>query len=317
MTAVFLVIDGGKSKTAATVVDGAGRVRASATGPGLPIISEQGGRHALERSLRVTLGLLGAGAHAFDTAVFGLNGVHAPSVDAEEAGSVLRDLVRVRRTAVTSDGVLSYVGALGSEPGVAVTAGTGAVLLAIGQDGRAHRVDGDGPLLGDRGSGYAIGLAGLRSAMRVLDGLDGSKQLAADLQRKYGSRDNAVRTIHASSEGTRLIASFSRSVAAAAERGDSVATEIWRDAGVDLAQGAAAAAARAGLAERPHRVAWSGGLFGVGELLHRPLSNELARIAPDARLQPAHGDALSGGAVLARSEVPVMSHIISWLPGAA
>ncbi|HWM34819.1 MAG TPA: BadF/BadG/BcrA/BcrD ATPase family protein [Pseudolysinimonas sp.] len=314
MTAPHLVIDGGKSKTAAAAVDADGRVLASVTGPGLAMIGEPGGADALTRSLAATLAQLDMRPPAFATAVFGLNGVHSPSREVDAAAAILRGLVTAQRIVVTSDGVLGYVGAMGTGPGVAVTAGTGSVILAVGADGFVHRVDGDGPLLGDRGSGYAIGLAGLRVGMRVVDGLDGSSVLAEELRREYGTADDAVRSVHGSSTPTKLIAAFSRNVARAAERGDPMATAIWRHAGADLARGVLAAARRAGLADS-FEVATSGGLFRVGSLLSEPFADELHRLAGGARLRPAAGDALAGGAVLARSPRPVLAAVSSWVPG--
>lgn len=307
-----LVIDGGKSKTAVAIVDEDGQVIATATGPGLAIIGEPGGRDAVARSLVETLGLLGATGAIFHTVVFGLNGVHAPSPDADAAIGLLRGPVRMSRAVVTSDGVLSMVGALGSTAGVAVTAGTGAILLGLGRDDRVHRVDGDGPLLGDRGSGYAVGLAGLREGMRVLDGLAGSAALAEELRREYGTADDAVRVIHSSPTPTRLIAAFSRNVAVAAGAGDVVATGIWRDAAADLARGCAAAAARAGLSD-VFPVAFSGGLFGVGDLLVEPLGAELSRICPGAVLGPPAGDAIAGGIAMAMSREPRLTGVSTWM----
>lgn len=306
-----LVIDGGKTKTAVALVDGAGTILATGAGPGLAMIGEPDGRAAVAASLRETLTTVGAVDAEVATAVFGLNGVHAPSADTDAAADVLRTLVRADRIVVTSDGVLSYVGALGAQPGVVVTAGTGVVILAVDARDEAHRVDGSGPLLGDRGSGYAVGLAGLRSAMRALDGLDGSPALAELLRREYGSGDGAVRIIHASASPTRTVASFSRAVAEAASHGDRAAVAIWSDAGVELARGAVAAARRASLAEE-YVVAWAGGLFAAGDLLVRPFVDELRRLAPRSSAAPARGGAIAGGAIMALSPQPVMGGVCSW-----
>ena len=55
--------------------------------------------------------------------------------------------------------------------GVAVVAGTGATAWAVrADDGRECVYGGWGSLLGDEGSGYALGLAGLRAAIRVFEG---------------------------------------------------------------------------------------------------------------------------------------------------
>ena len=54
----------------------------------------------------------------------------------------------------------------GEESGVVALAGTGAGVYARARDGRAHRLDGLGPVLGDYGSAYHIGLLALRAAAR-------------------------------------------------------------------------------------------------------------------------------------------------------
>jgi N-acetylglucosamine kinase-like BadF-type ATPase len=71
---------------------------------------------------------------------------------------------------LASDITTSHAGALGGAPGVVVAAGTGAAALALDQEGRSAICDGWGYLLGDEGSGYAIGRAGLASALREHDG---------------------------------------------------------------------------------------------------------------------------------------------------
>ena len=57
-------------------------------------------------------------------------------------------------------------------PAVAVIAGTGSICLARGADGELVRSGGWGFLLGDEGSGYALGLAALRAIVRSADGCD-------------------------------------------------------------------------------------------------------------------------------------------------
>jgi N-acetylglucosamine kinase-like BadF-type ATPase len=312
MTLRHIVVDGGKSKTAAAIIDGTGRIRRLVIGPGLPMIAEPDGPESVERSLGETLGALRGGR--FHTAVFGLNGVHAPSPDTDRAAGILRRLIDADRLVVASDGVLGYAGSLGTTPGVSLSVGTGSVMLAIGLDGTAHRVDGDGPLLGDHGSGYAVGLAGIRNGIRVLDGADGSSVLAEEVRREYGSIDEAVRVIYGSPAPTKLVASFSRNVERAARHGDRIAISIWRKAAGELARGVAAGARRAGL-EADFPVATSGGLFEVGSLLLEPFAGELSRVAPGAVLRAGTADAIAGGAVIARSAEPVFVAVSSWSRG--
>jgi N-acetylglucosamine kinase-like BadF-type ATPase len=57
---------------------------------------------------------------------------------------------------------------VGATSGVVVVAGTGARVYGCARSGIELSLDGLGPLLGDWGGGYQIGLAGLRAAARAL-----------------------------------------------------------------------------------------------------------------------------------------------------
>jgi glucosamine kinase len=319
-----LIIDGGKTKTDAIIVDAAGTRVAASTGPGLEIIGTPNGLELVIGSLRDTLGPLRAvgsvGApdtvgspSGFHTVCFGLNGVHAPSASTMLAVDALRAVTRASRYIVASDVVMTFVGALGVRAGVTVAAGTGSVILSIGEDGRAHRVDGDGPLFADRGSGYDIGRRGLDSALRVADGLPGSAALYDQLVERFGGVRDAVGAVYSSVNPIQAIASFSRNVAAAATAGDTAAIGIWRLAGKELAQSAVAAAVQAGLTSARFPVSWSGGLFAAGSLLLQPFEDELRRLAPNAQLQHAQGGALAGGTTLALRTEPVLTEVSTWI----
>ena len=322
-----LIIDGGKTKTDAIIVDAAGTRVAASSGPGLEIIGTPNGLELVIGSLRETLGPLRAVGSVdsvgsldtvgwpsgFHTVCFGLNGVHAPSASTMLAVDALRAVTRASRYIVASDAVMTFVGALGVRAGVTVAAGTGSVILSIGEDGRAHRVDGDGPLFADRGSGYDIGRRGLDSALRVANGLPGSAALHDQLVERFGGVRNAVDAVYSSVNPIQAIASFSRNVAAAATAGDSAAIGIWHLAGKELAQSAVAAAVQAGLTSARFPVSWSGGLFTAGSLLLQPFEEELRRLAPNAQLQHAQGGALAGGTTLALRQEPVLTEVSTWI----
>ncbi|MEP6842751.1 MAG: BadF/BadG/BcrA/BcrD ATPase family protein [Pseudolysinimonas sp.] len=308
-----LAIDGGKSKTHAAIVDEHGRELSRSTGPGLAIIETPGGVEAVTASLRETLAGLGGG-EAFHTVCIGLNGVLRAGASATAlALEAVRRVCESRRFIVTSDVVTSYVGAIGVTPGVVIAAGTGSVILALGDDGAPHAVDGSGPLCGDRGSGYDIGRRGLDSALRFADGLRGSELIFAEVVKMFGGTPQAMNAIYTGSNPSRVIASFSRGVAAAAALGDATALSVWEGAAADLAEGAVAAAAAASLLDTPFTVATAGGLFDVGAVLWEPLARELSQRAPHASLRPGLGGALSGAVKLALSPEPILTGVSTWV----
>lgn len=308
-----LVIDGGKSKTHAVVTDETGLELARSTGPGLAIIQTPGGPEAVTDSLRETLAGLETGG-PFHTACIGLNGVlRAGATATSLALRVFQEVCDSRRYIVTSDVVTSYVGAIGVTPGVVIAAGTGSVILALGNDGTPHAVDGSGPLCGDRGSGYDVGRRGLDSALRFADGMRGSELIYAQAVEIFGGTSEALSAMFTSPNPSKVIASFSRGVAAAAALGDEAAITIWEEAAQDLAEGAVAAGRAADLLDAPFSIATAGGLFEVGEVLWEPLARELAARAPLSSFRPGVGGALSGGIRLALSSEPILTGVSTWV----
>ena len=166
--------------------------------------------------------------------------------------TVLRARLGAGRVLVTEDAVTAHLGAFGGAPGVVVSAGTGAI--ALWSDGETSaRVDGWGPILGDHGSGVAIGGAGLRAAFSAMDGRGAATSLTEPARRHLGGLGlDAARRLHAAANPTELVADFAVVVTRAAEDGDEVAGAIVARAADDLATSAALAARRALAAgERP------------------------------------------------------------------
>lgn len=308
-----LIVDGGKSKTDAIVIDSEGQTLSSSRGPGLEMIGSPNGPERVAASLRETLAHLDHLEEGLHTVSFGLNGVQAPSAEASAALALIRGLTKAHRYIVASDAIMNYAGALGFEPGVVVAVGTGSVILAVGRDSGFHRVDANGPLLGDRGSGYEVGRRGLVSAFQVADGMSGSSSLYEQMLKRFGGVEPAMKAVYGDVNPSRVIASFSRNVAVSAEAGDVAAVRIWTEAGKVLAQGVIAAARKAELDLVPFDVVCAGGLFNVGRLLSEPFEAELDSLAPSARVQPARGGALEGGAMFALQAHPIWTEVSTWV----
>jgi len=190
----------------------------------------------------------------------------APETMAErrDVAEALRARLGAGRVLVTEDAVTAHLGAFGGAPGVVVSAGTGAI--ALWTDGETSvRVDGWGPLLGDHGSGAAIGGAGLRAAFSAVDGRGPATSLVAPAGRHLGGLGlDAARRLHAAANPTELVSEFAVAVLRAAEDGDEVAGAIVAGAAHDLATSAALAARPALTAgDRPRCCA-------VGQVMRSP-----------------------------------------------
>lgn len=71
---------------------------------------------------------------------------------------------------VVHDALIALDAAYDAESGVVVIAGTGSVVLGRTESGTLHRAGGWGHVLGDPGSGYGIGQAGLQAVAEAFDG---------------------------------------------------------------------------------------------------------------------------------------------------
>ncbi|ANP53236.1 N-acetylglucosamine kinase-like BadF-type ATPase [Streptomyces griseochromogenes] len=231
-----------------------------------------------------------AGVGELGTAVVGAAGFASlgDALRAELPGALAREL-GVRSVALAADAVTAYAGALGPRPGAVVAAGTG--LIAIGTDLTGwRRADGWGHLLGDCGGGAWIGRAGLEAALRAHDGRDGgSGPLLARAEERFGPVRGLPGLLYPRSDRPAMLASFAPQVAACAPH-DPVAAGILRAAAQCMAESAAAVCPATG----EPQVAFTGGLFKMGDPLLVPLREELARRLPHARQVPAEGDPLHG-----------------------
>lgn len=167
-----------------------------------------------------------------DQVCVGCSGLISP--DATELLELLTPL-KVSRVDLAHDSVTSYLGALGDQHGVVVAAGTGVVTLAVGPSASA-RVDGWGYLLGDFGSTFSIGQAGLRAAMRAFDGRGETTALLERMLRYFPDPATAYRELQADPRRVSRIAAFAHDVDETAATGDVAAYHILADAAAELSE---------------------------------------------------------------------------------
>lgn len=315
-----LSFDVGKTGCRAVLFDRGTRV-ASGTSAGPAGLVDQGGPAAAVEAMAAAVRGLDVPAPRVDVISVGLAGFAqladqpadqpadpgaGPGADRLAAAVLAHpDLdVGARRVALASDMTTSHAGALAGRPGVVVAAGTGAVTLCVDASGRHHVVDGWGYLLGDAGSGYAVGRAGLDSALRAHDGRGGSAALLTLGRDRFGDPDTWPSVVHGSPNPAGTVAAFARDVLTAAEQGDETSRVLWGRAGEALADAVGAAVRRTpGTVEV--EVATTGGLLDAGELVREPFRRALAERMPRARLVPRAGDAHDGAFLLAtRHDLP-------------
>jgi N-acetylglucosamine kinase-like BadF-type ATPase len=248
------------------------------------------------------------GTDGIDVVAMGHTGMPVDEAERTYVGAELRRLFSASEARLSGDTVTAHAGALDGGPGVVVSAGTGAVCLAVGSDGASARVDGWGHLFGDAGGAFSIGRSGIEAAMRHFDGrtvapalYDAARTaLGADLVR-------ATWDLYADAAVADRVARFAPVVIELADTADEPAREIVAKAAGDLAASVAAATSRVpGIA---NAVSYTGRLLSSGSLLELFLAGVVSSI-PDAHVLAPVGDPLAGAARFAHDGPGIHSSLV-------
>jgi N-acetylmuramic acid 6-phosphate etherase len=264
-------------------------------GPGARGLADPGGveaaRAAIESAVRRACEEARLSADALvDAVAVGAAGSEA----AKAAGATLMDelarRLRTRSLALTTDSVISHVGALRGEHGAMIAMGTGAVAVGVGRAGYVQ-VDGMGYWLGDDGGGSWIGRAGLRAALLARDGRAARTRLLAAAEERFGDLGVLPFTLASGGNIAAATAAFTPEVVRCADLGDEQAKEILIGAGQALADTVASAARASGT----DRVTAIGGLTSIDVLMESWRS----RLPDSVVVVQAGGSALDGAVLLA------------------
>jgi len=160
---IFLGIDGGGSKTAFLLEDEDGNTLDRVeTGPSNWLSA---GKDVATRSITEGIQKLKA---VPDVVGAGFAGAGRPE-GAQFFKDCLTALLPEAKIFVETDAFISYIGAIGMEPGVLLIAGTGSIAIGRRADGSMIRVGGWGSIFSDEGSGFWIGREAIQAALRSND----------------------------------------------------------------------------------------------------------------------------------------------------
>ncbi len=121
--------------------------------------------------------------------------------------------------------------------GIIQIAGTGASLHLLAEDGQRVSMDGAGPLVGDFGSGFWIGLNALRAMARGQMHRRHATSLCEAISSIFSRRElGRIRVLKIDANDRMTVAALAEVVDAEAEGGDRVSREILRRAADELAE---------------------------------------------------------------------------------
>jgi glucosamine kinase len=227
---IVLGIDGGGTRTRASIVDGD---RALAFAESGSIKRLRVGAEAAGENLRAILKDVHAqaGVKSVSAASCGVASATMPGIT-EWITAVFNDF-RVARSEVVGDHIIALDAAFHGGPGILQIAGTGTNTIGRAQDGAFESAGGWSSRLGDEGSGYWIGLHAIRRALNAYDRNEPT-QILKKVGEIWGTptMDQLINV----GDGTPApdFAALAPAINSLAEAGDPVAIGVLRQAAADL-----------------------------------------------------------------------------------
>jgi glucosamine kinase len=298
-------IDGGQTSTRCVLATTESELLGRGTGGPLIHLSAYGAHDrflaSLGQALQEAWTAAGITQRPLAAIVLGATGVVAGSPEASAAAELLSALVQADVVHVCSDSMIALQGAHAGRPGVIVITGTGTIAFGMDSSGRTARAAGWGWLIGDEGSAFAIGRAGLRAACHAHDGTGPATSLSELVVQHFGivNLHDVKRIISAPDFGAKGFAALAAVVSQAAERGDAVAIEIIREAGLALAQQTAAVVGKLDFGAEPVPVAPLGGAFNHVFGLKQAFVSAMETTSVSAVVTPPRLPAVLGAVLMA------------------
>jgi glucosamine kinase len=276
MPAITVGVDAGASKTAVVhAVDGTASTIEVCEGANASVRGSEGAAALIADAVESSLH--GAMPHA----IF----VGAAGAGRQEVRDAIETALQSRyasaRIEVRDDAYIALRASVPEGDGIVVISGTGSIAYAQRGD-EGYRCGGYGYLLGDDGSGFAIGSAGIAYLLRAYDGRAPRDELVAALEEHLGVADleSALQSVYRSEHPVQTVAAAARVVVDVAQAGGRSATKIVQGAALALGDLVKSAIKRAGLAGEAVPIVLAGGMLQSNSLLTYLLETRLLNEHP-------------------------------------
>ncbi len=209
------------------------------------------------------------------------------------------------RIEVTDDAHVALRAGVPAGDAVALIAGTGSIAYAE-IDGKVYRAGGFGYLVGDEGSGFAIGASAIRLALKSAEGRAPEDALTQAVLTRIGAQNarETVAFLYCSDAPVATVASFAGLVLETAAAGERSSVKIVQSAALDLFELVRAICRVASIGSgKETPLALCGGVLGENSmltyLLETRLTNELPHLAIVKNATAPHFGALAQARALA------------------
>jgi N-acetylglucosamine kinase-like BadF-type ATPase len=318
---LFLAIDAGGTKTQCALADDERVLARAQTGTvKLMRVAEAEATARMEAMLAEVAAAAGVSLGSVTRTCMGLAGFTS-----EAARAWARRVIGANvggELILVGDEEIALDAAFQGGPGILVIAGTGAIAMGRAGSGQLFTAGGFGPVLGDEGSGYWIGLEAIRAALRAQDRLPlmhdeaahewGTRGVSTCLLREIERHWGLGSTSELIAMGNQRspspdFAALAPVVARCAEAGDVLAAGILERAGEELAELVGLVFQKMGTGSAAEvGVAFTGSVLGRIGAVRAAMVARLAVSVPRARVREAAVDALDGALWRARAPGAVL-----------
>ncbi len=309
MPRYIIGLDGGGTKTAGVLCAPDGAILAEAQGgpSNFQVIGVETAAKTILDVIQSCCHTIGCSTEEIGATVAGLTGAGRPNDQQRMADGILDEArnrsLTLSTVRVESDARIALEGAFSGRPGIIVIAGTGSIVFGKDRKGAVHRGGGWGRLIGDEGSGYAIGREAFRAVARMIDGRGERTKLLSLFGKKLElSTQEAI--IEALYRKQFDVASAAPLVLEAAAKGDRVAQRILTAAREELREVIASVFDRLrGSRKRDERIplAFVGSLLTNDNRYSRSMRTAIRRTLPRIAVQDAEASPVVGAALMAAS----------------
>ena len=199
---------------------------------------------------------------------------------------------------LANDVEIGWAGSLECREGIHIVAGTGSIAFGRGSDSKTARCGGWTEFFGDEGSCYWVGREAMSLFSKEADGRAPRGALYDIVRRELGITED-FRFVDAILRdlSRERVASFQRYALQAANEGDRAATALYETAANELTLMVTALKQKLCLSPGETLVSYSGGLFHAGELVLKPLRENVAELG--CVLREPKRSAVEGALILA------------------
>jgi len=290
----LLGIEGGGTRTTALLADARGReIQRAIFGPGNVRLLD-------DRALRRLLRQISKQFESPDAIGLGLAGAR----HAKDRARVQAEVAKVWKATpcrVTHDLEIALAGFNAKETAVLVLSGTGSCCFGKAAEGRTAKMGGWGHILGDKGSGFEIGLRALKAVVFYFDRDATWSRLGERLLTATGTNepDDLIDWVAAADK--HAVAAIAPEVFASAKKRDRIARDILEGAAGMLAKDAVNCARKLASKKNPVHFVLAGGVLRGQPAFARKVRQAICERWPQATVQVQNHEGVWGAIELAKN----------------